>query len=431
MLVTAVEPLRDDPPLVPSPLMRGFVTFGTDAGHQTDREHDIQVFALNDEALVNHAYAAYKKTHDVALSLLASYYGKRPARVYFIGGSEGGREAMVAAQRFPADYDGVIATVPVLSWTGTNIAEYRQWQAMMDGGWMSAAKVALVQHAVLKACDELDGIEDGVLARYEGCKAEAAIKALRCTDGKDAGDTCLSDKQLALIRIVHEPTRYRSSLAHGEREYAGYPVGGEANPGAYIPTLLPPAQPASDDNGRRNYSVGDVRYFIARDPDFRARLDEKTYAAQISKVSGLMDMNDPDLQAFYARGGKMIIKENGADYLVAPGSVYRYYKNVVKKMGKPTAEKFVRLYVAPWVQHGGQGVAGDGSAVPDKVDLLPVLEGWVEQGKPPADQLVLTSYSKEGLTLRSWPLCRYGEYPHYENNGHPKAAASYTCRSLN
>jgi Tannase and feruloyl esterase len=428
-LETALGPLRDEPPTIPTPLMRGYATFGTDAGHQNDREHDLQAFALNDEALINHAYAAYKKTHDVALALVKSYFGMPPAKVYFIGGSEGGREGMIAAQRFPADYDGIISTVPVLSWTGTNLAEYQEWQAMMHGGWMNASKVSLVQRAVLAACDKLDGIEDGVVARYEGCNAESNLRALRCKSGKDEGDSCLSERQWELVRLVGSPHAYGFVLAHGERDYPAFPRGGEANPGGFIPTFLPSMQPTAEDLGRMNYAAGDLRYFVVRDPTFSAPLDERRYEKRLKEVSSLMDLNDPDLSQFESRGGKLIIKENAADFLVAPESVYRYYKNVQSKMGKARAERFIRLYVAPWTQHGGQGVMKNGASVPDKVDLLSVLESWVEQGKAPPQQLVLTSYDHEGHPTRSWPLCPYGAYPHYVG-GDPKAAESYVCRNL-
>lgn len=428
MLVDAVGGLRDAPP-GPTPLAQGYATFGTDAGHQNSRDKDLQSFAMNEEALLNHANQSYKKTHDAARGLIAAYYGRNPSRMYFIGGSEGGREALLAAQRYPADYDGIASTVPVLSWTGVNIAGYRQWQAMRDGGWMSAAKVALLHKATVETCDLRDGLADGVLTNYRGCDARTAVRALRCPDGSDAGDACLSEKQIALVETVRSPTPYGYAISNGETEMTAYPTGAEAQPGNYVPTVIPPQRPAPDDTARNVYAVGDVSYFMAQDPNFRAPLDPRQFEQRIKWVSQQMDMNDPDLSAYKARGGKLLMKSNGHDYLVPPESVWRYYDRVVERMGRPAAEEFIRLYVAPWTGHGGQGRYPDGSAVPDKIDLLSLLDAWVEKGTAPADVLTLTAY-ENGQAARSWPFCRYPYYPHYRGAGDQKLPASYTCAPL-
>ncbi len=184
-LISCTTMLRDAPP-VPTPLQRGYATFGTDGGHQNSPDKDLQSFALNDEALHNHAYGAYKKTFDVAQVLIADYYGRKPTRSYFFGGSEGGREALLGVQKYPQDYDGVVSVVPLVSWTGPQFAGYRQYLAASGDGWMGAAKVALVHKATLAACDANDGVADGMIAKYIGCDSAANVRALRCTDGKDS-----------------------------------------------------------------------------------------------------------------------------------------------------------------------------------------------------------------------------------------------------
>ena len=142
----------------------------------------------------------------------------------------------------------------------------------------------------------------------------------------------------------------------------------------------------------RGYGVGNIRSFVVKDPKFDGPFDPAKYKAQMIAASKMFDMNDPNLARFKAHGGKLIIKSNGADYVVSPMSVWRYYETVVKIMGKPSADQFVRLYVAPYVGHGGSGVsATTGEAIPDKVDLIGRLDAWADGGKAPPEQLTLTA----------------------------------------
>jgi feruloyl esterase len=199
-----------------------------------------------------------------------------------------------------------------------------------------------------------------------------------------------------------------------------------------IPTVIPATRPPPGDAGKAVYAAGDVRYFYLRDPAHQGPVDWKKYEARIREVSVLMDATNPDLRAFKRRGGKLIMKSNSADFLVSPGSSWRYYEQVNAAMGAQAAREFVRLYVAPWMSHLGSGRAGDGSPTPDKVDLLAALEAWVERGNAPPDSLTLVSYNGEGAAaapVASWPMCSYPNYPRYLGSGDVKVAASYQCQS--
>ena len=156
VLITGLAPLRDTPPNVTTPLAQGYVTLGTDSGHDAKALPEIQAFALNEEALVNLAYASYKKVHDVALEVVQTAFGQAPARFYFFGGSEGGREALMMAQRFPRDYDGIVSVVPAIGETGLFARHTYVGLLQRDGGWLSPAKVVTLQKGVLAACDGLD-----------------------------------------------------------------------------------------------------------------------------------------------------------------------------------------------------------------------------------------------------------------------------------
>ena len=167
-----------------SPLALGFVTYGTDSGHQNAPGVPLQAFALNDEALTNFSYAAYKKVRDVAVALMQRRYGRAPAKLYFVGFSEGGREGLTMAQRYPSDFDGILSGVPVINWVGLQAAGTRAGAAQFGGGWLDPDKVKLVGDAVTAACDQLDGLADGIVSNYEGCKKAFDEAKLACKPGR-------------------------------------------------------------------------------------------------------------------------------------------------------------------------------------------------------------------------------------------------------
>ena len=215
VLITGLAPLRDAPLDLPPPVARGFMTYGTDSGHDNAKLKEIQEFALNDEALENFAHASYKKVRDVAVAMARSIYGRAPDKLYFFGGSEGGREGLTMAQRYPADFDGIVSVVPVINWVGLQFAGTRTGLVQMDGGWLSPAKVKLLHEAVLKTCDAHDGLADGIVGRTDVCIRAMNPKALRCADGKDTGDTCLSDAQINTVETAR--SAFRISLRAGQR----------------------------------------------------------------------------------------------------------------------------------------------------------------------------------------------------------------------
>jgi hypothetical protein len=436
VLVTGLAPLRDAPLDLPTPLARGYATWGTDSGHEASALPEIEAFALNDEALTNFAYAAYKKTHDVALRVLMAFYAQTPVKTYYVGGSEGGREGLVLAQRFPADYDGIVSIVPVINWTGLIAAGNRNGVAEQQGGWLSPAKVRLLGKAVLAACDALDGLADGIVSRAEACSAAFEPRRLRCAGGHDTGDTCLSDAQLAAVETLHRPYAFGFAAANGIAAYPPWLYGGEDQPGgmidwvtgsepATVPAKAPPAQ------GRQwYYASGGIRYVIARDPRFDPRsFSPAAFADRFREVSALMDATDPDLNAFRVRGGKLILKENAADFAQSPLAGIDYYKAVVARLGKAEAESFLRLYLAPGANHNGAGISGsDGSAIPEGVDLLGALDAWASAGTAPETLMQTTQAPAPPFTtLAARPLCRYPLYPRYRGTGDPRDAASFIC----
>jgi feruloyl esterase len=437
VLITGLAPLRDAVPGAPTPLARGYLTFGTDSGHQNERLPEIQAFALNEEALTNFAHAAYKKVRDVAHALAVAAYGRAPARTYFFGGSEGGREGLVVAQRFPADYDGVVSVVPVVNWVALQVAgAHRGGTLQGEGGWLDPGKVALAARAVLNACDTLDGLADGIVSHTAACAAAFDPATLRCPDGASSGETCLSDRQVAALRGFRAPFRLPFALANDLAAYPGFGFGGEAHPDGMAVWLTGPEPPqvplpSPQRQGRVwYYGGGALRYVIARDPGFDPRgFDPAPHAARLREVSALMDATDPDLSAFAARGGRLILKENLSDYAQSPEAGIEYYRSVVARMGQEAADRLLRLYTVPGANHGGRVFGPAGAPMPSHLDLLALLEAWVEEGRAPPDAPVLTAHAaREPFgAVASRPMCRWPAYPRYAGSGDPRQAASFAC----
>lgn len=206
---------------LPTPLAQGYVTYGTDSGHQNVAGQPPQAFALNDEALTNFAHASYKKVRDVAVALMQRAYGQAPQKLYFMGSSEGGREALTMAQRYPQDFDGIFSRVPVINWTGLQHAGTRNGIATFGEGWLRPAQVQLVHDAVLASCDAADGVADRIVSNPVACLQRFDPASLRCAAGT-SGDNCLNDAQVQAVRTLRSPWRAPVPLANGINEYPGW-----------------------------------------------------------------------------------------------------------------------------------------------------------------------------------------------------------------
>ena len=434
-LVSGLNQLFNAKLEMPTPVADGYATWGTDSGHEAAKEPEIQAFALNDEALINFAYAAYKKTHDVGRRIAIAFYDRAPSKIYYFGGSEGGREGLTMAQRFPADFDGIASVVPAINWVGLLPAHNRFGIVQQTGGWLSPAKVTTLRKAVSAACDAMDGLSDGVISAYEKCIGVFDPKTLRCPNGSDTGDACFSDRQITAVETIHRPFEYGFPVANGVTAYPAYNYGSEDQAGGMIVWQTgsqPPQFPiVSRDVQSTGWYFGNgfVRYFYARDAKYNPlRFDPKDFSDRVRQISALMDSTDPDLSAFLARGGKLILKAHGADFAVSPFQAVNYYKSVVAKMGQDKVDSFIRFYVTPGVNHGGEGVTSSGAAVPNKVDLLGALDAWVDSAKAPENLVQVSQETTAPFkVLSSRPMCRYPLYPRYNGQGDPNAASSFTC----
>ena len=251
----------------PAPLAQGYVTVGTDSGHQNQPNQPPQAFALNDEALLNFAHASYKKVREVSVQLMREAYGRAPDKLYFVGSSEGGREGLTMAQRYPEAFDGIFSRVPVIHWTGLQHVGLRDGLATVGEGWLRPAQVKLVHDAMLAACDAADGLADGVVADPVGCRQHFDLGKLRCAAA--SADNCLTEPQLKAVQTLHSAHRMDIELANGPREYPGRGPSGENTPSsgptggwtAWWLGAAPPAFPPAPNNGTAwFFGAGAIQY---------------------------------------------------------------------------------------------------------------------------------------------------------------------------
>jgi hypothetical protein len=418
-----------NPPDAPYPLTRGYASFGSDSGHQGS---DGQ-WALNDEAWLNFGHAALKKTHDAAFALIETFYGERPSVSYFMGQSQGGREALEVAQRYPADYDGIVAVAPLIGYSAHVIAKTLLAAAQARDGWISPAKANIAAAEVLRQCDTLDGLADGVINHYRGCDARfdgrhgaAPWSAIRCLNGQDTDAACLSDAQIAVVVQMHSPTRFGFELANGLSEFPGYGTGREA-----LGWLTITPKPGLPDRPNLGQPGTTVQFGILKDPSINLlNFEIAAHRNRIVAASRIIDSTNPDLSAFFNRGGRLIVRSSASDYSVNPRILYRYYDTLDAQFGSAKLEQHVRLYVLPNGSHGGDSVSATTAAPqPHSIDLISMMTDWVEGGITPPQAPVLRAMSRipPFAVTATRIMCRYPQYPHYRGPGDPSDSRSYEC----
>ena len=465
-LQTGIQPSRNAPPAAPLPLARGYMTAGTDSGHQIALPRKAAVdgrgggaagddpraaaarqyaFATNDEALRNFGYAAYKKTHDASVAIGVMFYGRRPARSYYLGGSEGGREGLVMAQKYPHDFDGIAVIDPVMNWTGLQtMSNFIGGQMQSGSGAWLGPKLPLLSQVVLKTCDAHDGLADKVISNPAACVSPVAkaMDGLRCASGGDEGPSCFANAQLAVIKAAYAGYRFPFPLANGVTHYAGYYPGGEDLPGGWGRWQAGTVQPTRENSDApvtsRLYQLGSVyvRHFIARDPGFDPlNYDPAKFRDRVLEVSSIMDATDPDLSAFRARGGKLILREDIADAGQAPRNPLDYYDAVSRKLGKKATSGFFAAFVAAGLPHTSGGIEAGSPGAPSygiagRIDLLSLLEDWVERGRKPKSKQMLTLHDKADphRVTASRPMCSYGTWPVFTGKGKESDGNRYSCR---
>ena len=427
----------------PAPLARGYAVFSSDSGHKSSGPPlalDAS-FALNREALLNWEGDALKKTHDAALAVIRQAYGRRPAVAYFAGGSGGGREALQAAARWPADWDAVIALYPARNGVQLALQALRTSQALAaPGAYIPPAKRALDYQAALERCDGLDGVKDGVISGVAGCHAvfdpaTASLNGvpLRCPGGADAGPNCLSDAELAALRAIDRPSPLPFALATGDKILPGFNVytSDTGRPptsqmqGAVTLFAFGMAQPATPPGPGMSFffTIADqvLRYMVTQDPasdPLKFDIDHPgRYAARLRELSEL-DARDLAMAGFARKGGKLLILQGTDDMEVSPRATEAYYEQLRASLGEAAVARMVRFYEVPGFAHTVSTIFRP------TWDPVSAIEGWAEHGVDPGDRLVATDTT--GVPGRTRPLCAYPMWPKYKG-GEVNAASSFVC----
>jgi len=429
---------------VPVPLAQGYATFSGDSGHQANKlASQDGSFGVNDEAVQNFSGDALKKTHDVALALIRSFYGiENPRRLYFVGGSTGGREALAVAQQWPTDFDGVVSLYPAWNAATLNLQFGRITRALAaPGAYPNQAKRRALYDAAMQACDLLDGAADGLISNVLACNAQfdpasATLngRPLRCPGGADTGDQCLSDAQIKALKTMETSLQLNYAVQSGETLYPGFNVWGAdlgmagTNPLQPRVTFLalntvPPTNPMPEGAPYASIFWDQwVRFFVTRDPAFNSlSLDPAKpgpWQERISVLTGLQDINKTDLSIFEAHGGKLLMAHGMADVLVSTRATEQYFERLESTMGKERIRRFARYYEIPGYGHAVSTVFNAAW------DSLSTLDAWVEKGEAPAAQVVADSI---GVPGRTRPLCEYPSWPRYRGTGDVNNASSFIC----
>ncbi len=404
-------------------LKAGFVTAATDTGHNAELETGAS-FALNRQELLDFGFRSLHVTVEAAKLLARTYYGAAPTKSYYEGCSQGGREGLTFAQRFPGDFDGIVAGSPALYQTGTHLAR-AYWMKGLNANPFPASKLALLADKIYAQCDAKDGLKDGLIDDPRRCGFQPARDLPKCPTGADNAE-CFTPNQISALDRI-----YADVMSNGKRFFPGWPVGAEIagsnGQSGWIGQEIPSPSGAS---AWTSYGFNFQRYMVPWVRAAGGEIDAAHAFAQfdidkdpprLEELHQILDANDPDLSAFRKRGGKLLMYFGWADPQLNPKMGVEYYEEVQDKMG-PTDEYF-RLFMVPGMFHCGGGVGTN------QFDMTTPLLKWVEQDAAPAR--IEASRSAQGKVVRTRPLCAYPLTARYKGTGSIDDTSNFTCEKPN
>jgi feruloyl esterase len=379
-------------------LQRGYATASNDTGHKGE---GTQFLIGHPERVIDFAYRAMHEMTVTSKALVAAFYGRAPQLSYYNGCSTGGRQGLMAAQRYPDDFDGIVAGAPVYDMVHLNAAVLTHQVAVLKDKrrLVPAEKLALVADAVLKACDANDGVRDGLVSDPERCVFDPSI--LLC--GATNSASCLTQPQVDAVKQVYAGVK----TVRGEPVYPGSAPGIES--GMRIQGGAP-----------TDLQTNVFRYLAHQDPTWGVMSFELERDLPLAiRHAGFIEASDPNLSKFKNRGGKLIVYHGWADPGPAPASSINYYIKVAETLGGPQHE-WMRLFLMPGMGHcrGGPG--------PNDADFVAALERWRESGVAP--DAIVASHRTDGRVDRTRPLCPYPQVARYKGTGSTDDAASFECR---
>ena len=393
-------------------LIHGFAVAVTDTGHDASVE-PLATFGVNRQKVYDWAFRGVHTTAMTAKRLMEAYYSARPAHAYFDGCSTGGRQGLMLAQRFPDDFDGIVVGAPVLNFTATAISWAWMAQALAAAP-VPVSKLKLLATKIYAQCDAKDGLTDGVIEDPRLCGFQPSRDLPRC--GAGDGEDCFTPAQIGTLEKI-----YADVMSQGKRFFPGWPVSAEiagANgKSGWQPWIIA-------ESGRTitvTFAESFFRYmgFPERDTSYEiSRFDFDKDPARTEWIHSVLDATDPNLKAFEARGGKIVMYYGWADPALNARMGVEYYEKMAETMGaSPT--NFFRLFMVPGMFHCRGGVGTD------TFDALTPLTRWVEQGQAP-DQIRAARLTN-GKPVRTRPLCPYPQVAKYKGSGSVDDAANFSC----
>ncbi len=389
---------------------RGYATIGTDTGHQGSGT-DASWAYNNLERQLNFGYLAVHRTAEVGKAIAASYYGRSSSRNYFLGCSRGGGQALMEAQRFPDDFDGIVAGAPAYDWTGLAAQMLRNMQAVFPDPknltpMFTPDALKTVESAIVTACDGIDGVKDGIIDDPRQCRFDVDTLS------------SLSPAQKAALNVIYAPTTNRDGEIHpaqpfgGEGQTAGWPT--------WITGIQPPAAAGQSPSLRFAFGTGIFKYLIFNNPDWDySTYDFNNWKKDTALAATFLNATDTNLEPFKSRGGKLILWHGWADPALTPLASIRYYEQVIAR--DASAADAFKMYLLPGVLHCGGGLG------PDTVDWASLIDNWVEHSQTPNS--VVATKSVNGAVTISRPVCPYPQKAVYSGSGNTNEAQNFTCRS--
>ena len=410
-------------------LKAGFATTSTDTGHTTE---EARTWLQDKDRLIDYSYRGLHLTTVDAKAIADGFYGKAPSQSYYSGCSTGGKQGLMEAQRFPADFDGIVAGDAANYWTRQMTSEV--WNGVVTGSpeaVLPVEKLQLIQDAVLEQCDALDGLKDGLIADNRRCKFDP--KKLLCKGGDAA--TCLTAAQLGAVEKIYSgPTNQRT----GKNVYPGLYPGNElgwGKAGGQMVINRPGASSGVSSFDFMRYTLFDNPNWAWRTFDFDKDLDLLE-----SKFAAITNATDANLEEFRKLGHKLLYYHGTADPLIPAQNGINYYESVVAAQGndEKKTQAFFRAFMVPGLYHcsGGPGIYGFGMAQPAPEnqrdadhDAVIAVSRWAEKGVAP-EKIIATKYvdnnPAKGVAMQR-PLCPWPLAARYSGKGDPNSADSFSC----
>jgi feruloyl esterase len=382
-------------------LQEGYATASTDTGHKGGNAN----FAIgHPEKVVDFAYRAVHESTVKAKAIMTTFYDRGPRISYWNGCSTGGRQGLMEAQRYPDDFDAIVAGAPANYQTHLHAWDLSVAVPVLKdpASVVSTAKLTALNLAVIGTCDAKDGVKDGLLNDPRSCKFDPST--LLCKAGDS--DTCLTAPQLEAVKRMYAPAKTKS----GQYVFPGKEPGSETTWNAISGGQAP-----------QGVSLGSFQVAYDNiDWDWRTFDLDRDLKIVDEKVGSVINAVNPDLSAFKARGGKLILYHGWNDTAISPGNTIDYYNSVISKMGAKQ-DNWIRMFMIPGMGHcnGGPG--------PSQVNYMGALERWRESGIAP-DQMLANRVTNSRVDM-SRPLCPYPQVAQYKGVGSTNDAANFVCKA--